>query len=205
MIKFFLVSLLFFSINLTAHRLKAGELHPFDEISRNPQYQLQLKDIVQQAVAHNFGQGNTLPKNLPPPFEKPIGLFVTVTKNGKVLGCMGTIQPQQARLADEIFFNLQKAFSQDPRHHPISQHQLKDLEITLTAAANPQRVDNIDALNPARDSILLRHGAKEAVVLAGEARTLHYMLALAKSKAGIQPGDIFQIYRLFTKILIIYL
>jgi hypothetical protein len=194
---------LFILLNtFSSHSLLATSPHPFDEISQNPDYQIQLKEIIQQAISHNFGVGDALPKNLPPPFKKPVGLFVTVTKAGKVLGCMGTIQAQQAHLADEIFFNLQKAFSQDPRHRPISQRQLKDIEIVLTAVDTPVRVDTIDALNPARDSILLGHGSKEAVVLAGEARTLRYMLALAKSKAGIKVNEPFQVYRLPTKTLI---
>jgi hypothetical protein len=175
--------------------------HPFDEISQNSQYQIKLKKIIQLSIAHNFGMGEPLPKQLPAPFEKPMGLFVTATKDGKVLGCMGTLQPQQPRLAEEILFNLQKTFSQDPRHRPISQNQLKDIEIVLTAVASPERVATIDTLNPARDSILLRHGSKEAVVLAGEARTLRYMLALAKSKAGIKKNEPFQVYRLATRIL----
>jgi AMMECR1 domain-containing protein len=194
-----LVFLFIFSVSST--RGTAAEIHPFDEISHHPQYQKQLKEIILQAVAHNFGAGNTLTQALPSPFEKPLGLFVTAKKDGEVLGCMGTIQPRQARLADEIFFNLQKAFSQDPRHRPISQYQVEDMEIFLTAVDHPERVEDRDILNPARDSILLRHGSKEAVVLAGEAKTLRYMLALAKSKAGIKTGESFQIYRLSTRIL----
>jgi AMMECR1 domain-containing protein len=181
------------------------DLHPFDEISQTPAYQIQLKEILRQAIAHNFGAGGTLPQNLSPPFQKTLALFVTAKKGDQVLGCMGTLQAQQARMAEEIFFNLQKAFSQDPRHHPISQNQINGIEIVLTAVDSPKQINSIPAINPARDSVLIRHGRKEAVVLVGEARTLHYLLAFAKAKAGIVPGEPFQVYRLTTHILSIQL
>jgi AMMECR1 domain-containing protein len=197
--KFVLLTLLL----LLAPGTIAATPHPFDEIAQNPDYQIQLKEILQQAIAHNFGNGGILPQNLPPPFEKPVALFVTAKKEDRVLGCMGTLQPQQARLADEIFFNLQKAFSRDPRHRPISQNQIEGLEIVLTAVDSPQLIEDPKKINPAQDSVLVRHGKKEAVVLAGEARTLRYLLAFAKAKAGIVKGEPFQVYRLTTRILLI--
>jgi hypothetical protein len=70
------------------------------------------------------------------------------------------------------------------------------MEIYLTTAGTPQAVERFDALSPRHDAILLKSGAKEAVVLPGEARTLRYLLAFAKAKAGVKKGEPYVVYRL---------
>lgn len=173
----------------------SAPFNPFDEISHHPQYRTQLQSLLEKAVAHNFGRGGALPESHYP-FDRPTGLFVTATREGRVLGCMGTLSPQYGTLTEEIFFNLQKAFSQDPRHRPITANQLEGLVIVLTAVGKPVPLGSLASVNPARDAILIKSGSREAVVLAGEARTLRYLLALAKSKAGIGKDETFQIFRL---------
>ena len=169
---------------------------PLDEIRRNPQWMAQVQEVILGAVENNFGKAQTLPQDLGSPLQKPQALFVTAKKDGRVRGCMGTLQAKEASLAEEIVVNLQKAFSQDPRHHPIQKSETSGMEIFLTVVGKPIRVHRVDTLNPARDSVLIRHGNKTGVVLAGEAKTLRYLLAFAKAKAGIKKGEPYQVFRL---------
>lgn len=199
-----MVSALLFLLSCSVAQAQENK-HPFTEIQRNPNYIRQLQKIVAAAVALNFGEHQPLPENLGKPFTKPLALFVTARKAGKVLGCMGTLRPKEGNLAQEIATNLEKAFSMDPRHHPIQRSDTPGMEIYITAVSSPRQVTRWDTLNPARDSIWVRHGNKEAVVLAGEAKTLRYLLAFAKAKAGIKKNEAFQVYRLQTKTLMVKL
>ena len=96
----------------------------------------------------------------------------------------------------ETSANLKAAMTQDPRHRRVEKSELPGMEIYLTTAGTPQPVSRFDALSPVHDAILLKSGAREAVVLPGEARTLRYLLAFAKAKAGVRKGEPYQVFRL---------
>jgi AMMECR1 domain-containing protein len=173
--------------------------HPLDQIKRNPDYHTQLEKLVTEAAQHHFNPAFPINLELPGPFQKPLGLFVTAKKDGKILGCMGNLYPQEESLAREVVTNLGKAFAQDPRHPPVEADQVGGMEIYITWVGKPQAVSRPGSLNPFRDSILVSQGRRRAVVLAGEAKTLRYQLALARTKAGIRTEQPYQIYRLTSK------
>lgn len=173
--------------------------HPLDEIKANADYRGQMKRLVTEAAQHHFNPAFRISQTLQGPFQKPLGLFVTIKKDGKILGCMGNLHPQEENLAREVITNLDKAFAQDPRHPPVEPEQLPGTEVFITWAGKPRAVSRPGTLNPFRDSIMVTQGRRRAVVLAGEAKTLRYQLALARAKAGIQTDRPYQIYRLTSK------
>jgi len=180
---------------------RAQALQRFQTIRSDPRLQAQLAQIVDTAVRRALGKEAALPEGLDPVFQRPMGVFVTAKRGDEVRGCMGSLQPKQGSLAEEIVKNLDLAFTRDPRHRPIRQEELPGMEIYLSAVGDPQPVFRWDALSPARDGILLKSGSKEAVVLPGEAKTLRYLLAFAKAKAGIRRGEAYQLYRLPAEVL----
>ncbi|HEX5033208.1 MAG TPA: AMMECR1 domain-containing protein [bacterium] len=152
--------------------------------------------ILAVAMRRAWGESAAWPVNADPLFEEPLSVFVTLKKNEEIRGCMGSLKPRKSSLREEIAANLKAAMTQDPRHRRVEKSELPGMEIYLTTTGRPQPVPRVDALSPVHDAILLKSGAREAVVLPGEARTLRYLLAFAKAKAGVGKGETYQIYRL---------
>ena len=59
------------------------------------------------------------------------GAFVSVHKFGALRGCIGTIAATQKNLAQEIIHNAVSAVSKDPRFEPVTQDELKYLDINV--------------------------------------------------------------------------
>lgn len=176
--------------------LFSQDISLIQKIRQSPELQNQLQAWIEQAIRVWKGEAIQLQYPTDPLFQKPLAVFVTAKKNGEVRGCMGTLLPREKSLADEILKNLKKAFSQDPRHRPIRSDELAEMEIYISALSSPKLLSKPYQINPARDAILMRSGSKEAIALPGEAKTLRYLLAFLKSKAGIQKSDHFLLYRL---------
>lgn len=184
---------------LAAFPLRAQEeegLRRFRQIRGDPALSAQLDAILEIAMQRAWGENIAWPAKSDPVFEQPLGVFVTLKRKDEVRGCMGSLKPRKSSLREEIATNLKAAMTQDPRHRRVEKSELEGMDIYLTTAGAPQPVPRFDALSPMHDAILLKSGAKEAVVLPGEAKTLRYLLAFAKAKAGVRKGETFQIYRL---------
>ena len=171
-------------------------LRRFRQIRSDPVLRAQLASIVEVAMGRAWGQDSPWPEKLDPIFDKPLGVFVTLKKGEEVRGCMGSLKARKSSLREEIAANLKAAMTQDPRHRKVEKEEVPGMEVYFTTAGKPQPVPRLNALSPVHDAILLKSGAKEAVVLPGEARTLRYLLAFAKAKAGVRRGETFQVYRL---------
>ncbi|HKX12666.1 MAG TPA: AMMECR1 domain-containing protein, partial [bacterium] len=171
-------------------------LRRFRQIRGDPVLSGQLSQIVAVAMQRAWGGSVPWPEKTDPVFEQPLGVFVTLKRNEEIRGCMGSLKARKSSFREEIAANLKAALSQDPRHRRVEKSELEGMEIYLTTAGTPQAVERFDALSPRHDAILLKSGAKEAVVLPGEARTLRYLLAFAKAKAGVKKGETYVVYRL---------
>ncbi len=176
--------------------LLAQDISLIQKIRQSPELQKQLQVWLMQTI--QIWQGENIKLHYPADslFQKPLAVFVTAKKNGEVRGCVGTLLPREKSLADEILKNLKMAFSQDPRHRPIQKDEVPGMEIYISALSSPKLLSKPYQINPARDAILMRSGSKEALALPGEAKTLRYLIAFLKAKAGLRNPDPYLLYRL---------
>ena len=65
--------------------------------------------------------------------------FVTLTQNGDLRGCIGTIEPQ-GPLDQSIIQNAISACSQDPRFSPITPEELPEIEYEVSILTLPQKI-----------------------------------------------------------------
>lgn len=172
--------------------------HPFTQLSRDPKQLKSLQKVLTAAARKAYGKPGQIPETLPGIFSKPQALFLTLKKADRTYGCMGALQAQGKNLLEEIQLVLPKALFQDPRHPAVGATDLPGMEVYLSAVGQPLRVDDVNRINPARDAILAKSGAKAGVVLPGEAKTLRYLLDFAKAKAGIGDQEAFQVYKVPT-------
>lgn len=178
--------------------LNAQTEHPFTQLRRNPQQLASLKQVLMAVGQGAYGKSAPLPEKLPEIFSAPQPIFLTLKKGDRTYGCMGALQAQGKTLLEEIQLVFPKALFQDPRHPAVAAGELPGMEVYLSAVGQPIRVDDVNRINPARDAILAKSGSKAGVVLPGEAKTLRYLLAFAKAKAGIGEQETYQVYKVPT-------
>ncbi len=164
-----------------------------------------LTDIVKHTMDlyfHDKGQGARVIRDyadnlkVRAQFNKPAGVFVTLSRKGKTRGCWGSISPQQGSVAKATVFATLGALSKDYRYKPIKPGEVKFLKPQVTVVRAVEPVSSIRMINPFRDGVLVRSGGKSGVILPGEATDAHYELVMARLKAGISPTEPCQIYKL---------
>ncbi len=186
---FSLLTILFFSAQVYAYQ-------SFKQIYTDPKIQKELKALVYWSIQEAFSKNNLPRPQLSNFFKQSLPIFITLKKEGEVRGCMGALRPQQGDLAGEISHFVDRALFYDPWHRRVSVAELEGMEVYMTAVGHPIPVRNISELSPVHDAVYLRQGSKGAVVLPGEAKTQRYLLALLKTKAGVNVERPYQLFRL---------
>ena len=168
--------------------------------SPSPAFHKQVISLARNAVKSYVSRGHhpAAPQGLDPLLQKPSGVFVTITKNGVVRGCMGTLHPGQDSAADEVIRSAIMAASVDPWNKPVTPAELPELRYTVTFSGVLQRVESEDQINTAREGIFVRRGQRGALLLPGEALTSQWALYRCKHKAGIPQDAPVEIYRFQT-------
>jgi MEMO1 family protein len=126
------------------------------------------------------------------------GVFVTLTKpNQSLRGCIGTIAPVEATLAEEVIHNAISAATRDPRFPPIEENELSDLVIEVSVLQPPDPITSAAQLDPARYGVIVQQGRKRGLLLPDipGIDDAAMQIRLACQKAGIGPGDTFNMSR----------
>jgi len=161
-----------------------------------------LNKIARAALDNHF---SAQPKSLtemvktftiPKIYKKSKGLFVTLSKSGKTRACWGSINPQEGNLVAATVLACEEALSKEYRYPPIRKSELAALKCQVTVIEKIEPVSRHASLNPLVDGLMVRSGARAAVLLPGEASDPHYQVMQCKLKAGITPQEPCQIYRM---------
>ncbi len=115
------------------------------------------------------------------------GVFVSIKKEGRLRGCIGTIQPVQASIAEEIIENAVSAAVRDPRFSPIEPDELDKLSISVDVLGDTEEIDSPDKLDVKRFGVVVTKGYKMGLLLPNleGVDTVEEQIAIAKQKAGI--------------------
>jgi AmmeMemoRadiSam system protein B/AmmeMemoRadiSam system protein A len=140
------------------------------------------------------GGGATLPY---PDWLKDKGAtFVTLTQNGQLRGCIGSLEAHRP-LGVDLMENARSAAFRDPRFTPLSKAELERtrVEVSILSPAEPMQfsseADLLRQLRPGRDGIILEHGPHRATFLPQVWEQLpepREFMARLKQKAGL-PAD----------------
>jgi len=99
------------------------------------------------------------PDSLPVKFyERKTGIFVTIEKDGRLRGCVGTYLPTRPNIAQEVIRNAIAAAKEDYRFGPIQSAELPRLSYTVYILTYPEPVKNKRELNPERFGIIVKTG-----------------------------------------------
>jgi len=132
-----------------------------------------LLKTARQAIAGAL-QGDKIPAidldELPPALREPGACFVTLTLNGKLRGCVGSIEPSRALIFDVRDRAIAAAFK-DPRFPPLTAPELEDLVIEISALTKPEALDYqgpqdlAQKLRVGVDGVVLKSHSRKATFL----------------------------------------
>ena len=130
-------------------------------------------------------------------FGERAGAFVSIKKDGALRGCIGTISPTQASLAEEIVYNAISACSRDPRFPPVRQSELSRLTVSVDVLSEATPVKSAAELDVLRYGVIVSKGYRRGLLLPNleGVDTVESQLAIALGKAGISPSEKYSIER----------
>ena len=130
------------------------------------------------------------------PLQSIAHSFVTLTLEGRLRGCIGSLKAHQP-LAQDLMQNAIKAGFHDPRFRPASEQEIKASEIEIAILSHPAPItfsseaDLLGQLRPGRDGLILSSKGKRGTFLPKVWQSLEIPAAFLgglKVKAGL-PKD----------------
>ena len=139
-----------------------------------------------------------VPEGLPEELTgRRAGAFVSIHEHGALRGCIGTIAPTRASLAEEIIANAISASARDPRFAPIKPDELPWLEISVDVLGEPEDIDSKDMLDVKRYGVIVTSGRKRGLLLPDldGVDTVDQQIDIARQKAGINRYEKYSLQR----------
>ena len=133
-----------------------------------------------------------LPADLPAGLlSERAGVFVSLHKDGRLRGCIGTIEPVRDCVAEEIIENAISASTRDPRFPPVRTNELDALEISVDVLASPEKISSKDDLDVRRYGVIVSKGRRRGLLLPNldGVDTVEQQVAIALRKAGLSERE----------------
>jgi AmmeMemoRadiSam system protein A len=159
--------------------------------------------LAREAIRLYLATGQFLepPEPIAPDLAAVSGVFVTLSRQGDLRGCVGTIRPTQPTAAHELVQSAIGAATRDPRFDPVSIAEIPDLEVHVQLLDAPEPIQSPDDLDPLRYGLIVRSGDRQGLLLPGldGLRTPDEQIAAACQKAGISPYAPLELFRFRTR------
>ncbi|MDH5752725.1 MAG: AmmeMemoRadiSam system protein A [Deltaproteobacteria bacterium] len=151
-----------------------------------------LLAYARQVIA---GQLSGRPRPAPPEelgAAPALGCFVSLkTSRGKLRGCMGTLAPTRATLAEELAENALAAALRDPRFESLDLDELEDMRFSIDLLSAPENVSGPEELDPARYGLIVSCGSRCGVLLPDipGVNSVERQIDICREKAGIEAAE----------------
>lgn len=131
-----------------------------------------------------YTRGASIPAEM---LTQRAGVFVTLHKEGQLRGCIGTISPTTASVAEEIRRNAIEAAFHDPRFPALTKDEFPDLHVSVDVLMAPEAIASPDQLDPKEYGVIVTSGRRRGLLLPDlEGVTApEQQISIARSKAGI--------------------
>ena len=138
------------------------------------------------------GRELPLPNGLPEELLKNrAGVFVSLHKNGRLRGCVGTIAPTTASIAREIIQNAVSAGLGDNRFEAVTEKELPYLTYKVDVLSDPEPVSGPEELDVKRYGVIVTCGYRRGLLLPNldGIDTVGEQISIARRKAGISERE----------------
>lgn len=153
-----------------------------------------LLPLARAAIAREFGRTHPVPADAAWLAERAAS-FVTLTCEGKLRGCIGTLRAHRP-LAEDVTANAVAAAFRDPRFKPltVNEFHVVHVEVSVLSVLEPltfsDEQDALAQLRPGTDGVVFQYGHHSGTFLPqvweSFAQPAEFMAHL-KYKAGLPP------------------
>ncbi|MBR4422231.1 MAG: AmmeMemoRadiSam system protein A [Erysipelotrichaceae bacterium] len=138
------------------------------------------------------GKRPALPEGLPEEMlTNKAGTFVSIHENDRLRGCIGTIRPTKANLAQEIISNAISACAYDNRFVPVKAEELPYLEINVDVLGEAEDIESKEELDVKRYGVIVSNGNRLGLLLPDleGVDTVEQQIRIAAQKGRIDPDE----------------
>ena len=124
-------------------------------------------------------------------------MFVSLKKDGRLRGCIGTISPAAENIAAEILTNAVSAGIGDPRFDPVEEDELPELVYSVDVLGEAEPISGMDELDPKRYGVIVNKGHRRGLLLPNleGVDTVRQQVDIALQKAGIRREESYTLER----------
>lgn len=126
-------------------------------------------------------------------YELQRGCFVSLhLQDNELRGCIGTLEPHEKNLFEEIRRNAISAAFKDNRFPPLSVYEFPHVKISVDVLTPPERVFSADDLDPDIYGLIITDGRLQRGVLLPSIPgidTVERQIQVVKRKAGLSHAD----------------
>ncbi|HBP25603.1 MAG TPA: extradiol ring-cleavage dioxygenase [Acholeplasmatales bacterium] len=129
--------------------------------------------------------------------EKRAGVFVSLKMEGRLRGCIGTIFPTTACVADEIIQNAISSGTEDFRFSPVLEKELPRLVYSVDVLGDPEPISSPKELDPKRYGVIVSLRGRRGLLLPNleGIDTPEQQVKIALQKAGISARERYSMER----------
>jgi AmmeMemoRadiSam system protein A len=102
---------------------------------------------------------------LPAALRAPGAAFVTLHLNGRLRGCIGTVEPRDLPLADTVVMMARAAACEDPRFAPVQPDEVPALEVEISVLGPLVPVASPAEVQIGRDGLVAEEGHRRGLLL----------------------------------------
>ncbi len=125
----------------------------------------ELLALARQVLEAFLANGERLRPDLAnPKFGERRGVFVTLTTDGELRGCIGYPLPLKP-LAEAVAEMAVAAASQDPRFEPLTPGELGRTELEISVLSLPEPVERPEDVEVGRHGIIVSEGRNRGLLL----------------------------------------
>ncbi len=142
-------------------------------MSLSPEERRYLLNLARESIARAVQSQDPPPIGgdaVPETLRRPGASFVTLNKNNRLRGCIGSLEARRP-LALDVQQNAIGAALRDPRFPPVRPEEVDDLTIEISVLSLPEPVDCdnvdelLDRLRPGVDGVVIERGWHRATFL----------------------------------------
>ena len=165
--------------------IKKAEMHPLVKLARET-----VETYTKEGKVYE-------PQELTPEMKEKAGVFVSIHKLDQLRGCIGTFEPTQKNVAEEIVTNAISSATRDPRFLPITPGELGDLHYSVDVLTRPEPVAGKDQLDQKKYGVIVEAGSRRGLLLPDleGVDSVDYQIDICCQKAGITPDEPVKLYR----------
>ena len=153
----------------------------------------EYRTLARHSLEYTIKSGGSLPlpDSLPDELTRErAGVFVSLHKNGRLRGCIGTIAPTTGSIANEIIQNAISAGLRDTRFEPVTAAELPYLTYKVDVLLEPEPISSPQELDVKRYGVIVSSGYKRGLLLPNldGIDTVEEQVAIARQKGGISDN-----------------